>query len=82
MRPFAQDLSKHCDPERTHYTPGHFNELAGKVAGGWLQNSFLVGAVVCLVGPVCKARPLFGHPVQDCYELFAFNKKKCISMFT
>ena len=38
------------DDRLDHYSAGYFNVLAGRLAGGWLDGAFQVGANVCLVG--------------------------------
>ena len=43
-------VSLSLDDERTHYTPGHFNTLAGVLGGVWLQKAFFVASILCQVG--------------------------------
>ena len=43
-------VSLSVDDDRSHYTPGHFNDLAGVVGGAWLQKCFFVAANLCQVG--------------------------------
>jgi len=38
------------DQVASHYTAGYFNVLARRLAGGWLDWAFQLGANVCLVG--------------------------------
>jgi len=46
--PLAVSLS--IDNDRDNYNPGHFNDLAGKLAGNWLKFLFLIASNLCQVG--------------------------------
>ena len=48
--PPPTQVSLGIDANPAHYSAGYFNVLARRLAGGWLDWSFHIGANVCLVG--------------------------------
>ena len=67
--PLAIALSE--DPVLSNYDPGHFNNIAGNMAGSWLSYMFIVAAAICLVG-LYSAQVLVAEESTSCFVHSAF----------